>query len=88
MGQQAAAGRGLSREMWVLQPPLHWTEHPRAGAGVGAAKCSVVGISLAGCVCIQCLFTGNASFHVTHSRVWVGFSACEAERGPGAAGVP
>lgn len=46
---------------------MPWTEHPGAGAVLGAAKCSVVGISLAGCVCTQCLFMGNASFHVIYS---------------------
>lgn len=68
---------------------MPWTEHPGAGAVLGAAKRSVVGISLAGCECIQRLFMGNASFHVIYSPQggWVGFSVCGAERGVGIAGV-
>lgn len=46
---------------------MHWTEHPGAGAVLGAANSSVIGTSLAGCMRIQSLFMGNASFNMIYS---------------------
>lgn len=69
----SSCGGRLSRAMWVLQPPTHWPEHSGAGAVLGAAKSSVVGINSAGCVCTQCLFKGNVSFSVTYSLQGLGF---------------